>query len=63
MATDEAMISAMAPGKLALSRWWKVHLQANGETGQHFETIAPAMAMAIAAAWLPPAGDKMERKL
>src|SRR5580693_2491823 len=47
VATEEAMISALAPGKLALTEMVGKSTCGNGETGRTSKAMAPAMAMAI----------------
>src|SRR5580700_3619872 len=47
VATEEAMISALAPGKLALTEMVGKSTCGKGETGRTSKAIAPAMAMAI----------------
>src|SRR5580692_12439934 len=47
VATEEAMISALAPGKLALTEMVGKSTCGRGETGRTSKAIAPAMAMAI----------------
>src|ERR1700722_14771583 len=47
VATDEAMISALAPGKLAPTEMVGKSTCGSGETGRTSKAIAPAMAMAI----------------
>src|SRR5580658_7849280 len=47
VATEDAMISALAPGKLALTEIVGKSTCGNGETGRTSKAIAPAMAMAI----------------
>src|SRR5208282_4048041 len=47
VATEEAMISALAPGKLPLTEMVGKSTWGNGETGRTSKAMAPAMAMAI----------------
>jgi hypothetical protein len=46
VATDEAMISALAPGRLALTEMVGKSTCGNGETGSTLNAIAPAIAIA-----------------
>src|SRR6266568_5137439 len=46
-ATDEAIISALAPGKLALTEMVGKSTCGNGETGRTLNAMAPAIAIAI----------------
>src|SRR5258708_8980859 len=46
VATEEAMISALAPGRLALTEMVGKSTCGKGETGRKVKAIAPAMAMA-----------------
>src|SRR5271169_592297 len=47
VATEEAIISALAPGKLALTEIVGKSTWGSGETGRTSKAMAPAMAMAI----------------
>src|SRR5258705_12726855 len=46
VATEEAMISALAPGRLALTEMVGKSTCGKGETGRKLKAMAPAMAMA-----------------
>src|SRR5580698_2104429 len=46
VATEEAMISALAPGRLALTEMVGKSTCGNGETGRTWNAIAPAIATA-----------------
>src|ERR1700683_4334761 len=46
VATEEAMISALAPGRLELTEMVGKSTWGNGETGKTWNAIAPAMAIA-----------------
>src|SRR5580692_4272226 len=46
VATEEAMISALAPGRLALTEMVGKSTCGNGETGRTLKAMAPAMAIA-----------------
>src|SRR5258706_12880366 len=46
VATEEAMISALAPGRLALTEMVGKSTCGTGETGRKLKVMAPAMAMA-----------------